>query len=174
MDTVSLIIGLITLLLLLVFVYYRLIVRVTRFTVNLLFVTGVIGVVSILFFSDLYYETSEKYLNNHSIGTELHSIDSTLVQAEEAWQYMNGIASFIGIGSKHQLDPKPVLFPAIATIISDFLILAILLVSFTFMAFGIYAKYTFTGYIDSLRLRRRVKVLEEKLKHISYKSPEKI
>jgi len=163
MNLPSVIITLLALFLLLIFIYYKWIIRSIRYVVNIMFFIGFVGLLSIAFYATGYENLSDDYFKKHYVGTQLLSADSSLTSIDESFQKVDGFFKRFGAGPYFDNMVTPGIYPTVSTLLADILIAISFVFFLAAMVLSIYFKYTLTGYSDSLKLLKKVKKIEEEV-----------
>ncbi len=164
MNTYSLVILCIIVMLIACYLGYQYIIRGAALIVNALFILGLIGALSVVFLADSYQKISINYLGSQYIGQQLLKLDSALLDTQESIDQINLYNPFVS-KDEDSKDEKweAFLFQATSNLIGDLLKLFILIISLLSMILSIYLKYTITGYVDSTKLQKQIDELERKI-----------
>lgn len=163
MSLFSSILLAVAVLLLVAYVFHNKIIRVAAFFTHLAFLSGFVGLLSILFFSSFYDEQIDEYLSSRSIGIQLHEADSTInninksaSKAQSLWHSISGEKT----EAKASNDSD--LYGSFLSFMSISLQIIIRLVSLALMLFAVYFKYSFLGYMNVSRNEKRIRKIEER------------
>lgn len=164
MDTITVVILVLVLLLAASFVFYKKVVNVSVVFLRVIFPISIIAILSVLFLPQLYLSFVQSNFENTPLAANLKSVDTTLTQVTRVQNnIINTVQGFFNSGTAEVTEYTSNVYGQVVDMLANILRLLILTISFIVLVFLVYIRYAFSGIFEAQYLEKRVKHLEKEL-----------